>query len=242
MKKAEYYIIQREWTETLQGAELLLFAYITNTCKNCGICECSKAHLSYMTGVGERWLNKALQSLVNKGLLTIEQQAGKGSKYTANPYTKSVPLHLKCTPTLKVSETPAVEVYPHNIINNIIKKKEENSTREEEVFQKPTLQEVSDYIKELNTSIDPQRFIDYYEAKGWKVGGSQMSDWRATLRASWLPREKKQTNTLREQELARMAAIAEETRQRATEGPTEAEFSETRELMLIYADRKGIKH
>lgn len=117
MKRKEFYIIQREWTETLQGAELLLYAYIHNTCEKCGTCECSKANLAYWTGIGERWLNKPLASLKERGLITIEERAGKYSIYRANPYTKSVPLHLKCTPTLKVGDTPALKVYPPTIIN-----------------------------------------------------------------------------------------------------------------------------
>lgn len=128
--KREYIIIEREWTETLQGAELLLYAYIKMTCDNCrGVCECSKANLSRWTGVGERWLNKPLESLERKGLITTEKRAGKYTIYKANPYTKSVPPQLKCTPTLKVRETPAVKVYPPSIINNRLKNKEKSKTR-----------------------------------------------------------------------------------------------------------------
>lgn len=120
---SEYYIIEREWTETLQGAELLLYAYIATTCKNCdGVCQCSKANISHWTGVGERWLGRALESLQKRGLITIEEQAGKYNKYIAHPYTKSVPLHQKCTPTLKVGETPTPKVYPHIIIKEKLKR------------------------------------------------------------------------------------------------------------------------
>lgn len=49
-------------------------------------------------------------------------------------------------------------------------------------FTKPTLEEVADYCAERGNSIDPQRFIDYYTSKGWKVGNAPMKDWRAAVR------------------------------------------------------------
>ena len=38
------------------------------------------------------------------------------------------------------------------------------------------------YCDEINARINPERFIDYYSAKGWVVGKSPMRDWRAALR------------------------------------------------------------
>ena len=49
-------------------------------------------------------------------------------------------------------------------------------------FVKPTLEEVEAYCNERNNSIDPQRFIDYYESNGWKVGKNPMKDWKAAIR------------------------------------------------------------
>lgn len=56
-------------------------------------------------------------------------------------------------------------------------------------FRKPTLEEVAAYCKERNNNVDPQRFIDFYESKGWKVGKTPMKDWRACVR-TWERREK----------------------------------------------------
>lgn len=49
-------------------------------------------------------------------------------------------------------------------------------------FQKPTLSEVESYCSERGNTIDPKRFIDFYESKGWVVGKSPMKDWRAAVR------------------------------------------------------------
>lgn len=56
-------------------------------------------------------------------------------------------------------------------------------------FKKPTLQEVLDYCKERRNTVNAQRFIDYYESKGWKVGRDGMKDWKASVR-TWEASEK----------------------------------------------------
>lgn len=49
-------------------------------------------------------------------------------------------------------------------------------------FVPPTLEEVTQYVRERNSKVDPQGFIDFYEAKGWKVGKTPMKDWKAACR------------------------------------------------------------
>lgn len=51
-------------------------------------------------------------------------------------------------------------------------------------FIPPTVEEVADYCKERNNSIDPQHFVDYYCANGWVQGrgGKPIKDWKAAVR------------------------------------------------------------
>ena len=49
-------------------------------------------------------------------------------------------------------------------------------------FTPPTLEEVRQYCRERNSTVDPQRFIDYYTANGWRVGKNPMKDWKASVR------------------------------------------------------------
>lgn len=55
-------------------------------------------------------------------------------------------------------------------------------TKQVKRFSKPTVEEVAAYCKERNNNVDPQRFWDFYEAKGWKIGKSPMKDWKACVR------------------------------------------------------------
>lgn len=56
-------------------------------------------------------------------------------------------------------------------------------------FTPPTVLEVSEYCRERGASIDPERFVDFYAAKGWLVGKSGMKDWKAAFR-NWERSEK----------------------------------------------------
>ena len=55
-------------------------------------------------------------------------------------------------------------------------------------FTPPSLEEVQTFCREHGHQIDPQRFIDYYTANGWKVGRNPMKDWKAAVR-TWSKNE-----------------------------------------------------
>ena len=57
-------------------------------------------------------------------------------------------------------------------------------------FTPPTLEEVTAYCKERNNGVNPQRFIDFYESKGWVVGKVKMKSWKAAVR-TWEPKDDK---------------------------------------------------
>jgi len=49
-------------------------------------------------------------------------------------------------------------------------------------FVKPSLEQVSEYCRKRNNSVNPEAFIDFYESNGWKVGKNSMKDWKAAVR------------------------------------------------------------
>lgn len=49
-------------------------------------------------------------------------------------------------------------------------------------FMKPSIQELSEYCKERRNAVSPEKFIDYYESNGWRVGRNPMKDWKAAVR------------------------------------------------------------
>ena len=49
-------------------------------------------------------------------------------------------------------------------------------------FSPPTAEEVAAYCQERANGVDAQHFVDYYAARGWKLGKVTMKDWRAAVR------------------------------------------------------------
>lgn len=70
---------------------------------------------------------------------------------------------------------------------------EKSNTSKQKRFKKPTVQEVQAYISEKEYSVNAQKFWDYYESKGWKVGKSSMKDWKAAVR-TWQQNNKQWSN------------------------------------------------
>lgn len=56
-------------------------------------------------------------------------------------------------------------------------------------FIKPTQQEVKEYMLQQSMQDESERFYNYYEANGWKVGKNPMKNWKAAV-ITW----KKNTN------------------------------------------------
>ena len=59
-------------------------------------------------------------------------------------------------------------------------------------FTPPSLEEVQAYCSERGNGIDAQAFIDFYASKGWMVGKTKMTDWKAAVR-TWESRNRKQS-------------------------------------------------
>ena len=53
---------------------------------------------------------------------------------------------------------------------------------ERAVFRKPTVDEVKSYCLERKNAIDPEKWFNYYESNGWRVGKNPMKDWKAAVR------------------------------------------------------------
>ena len=53
--------------------------------------------------------------------------------------------------------------------------------RTRRVFQKPTLEEVREYISAKGYSVDSVKWFSHYESNGWRVGKNPMSNWKAAV-------------------------------------------------------------
>lgn len=111
----------------------------------------------------------------------------KGSKKKANDERTASEPEANDERTASEDEQ-YVSVSVSDSVSESEKKKEKRSRA---AFVKPTLEEVTDYCRERQNSVNPEAFIDFYESKGWKVGGQSMKDWRAAVR-TWEKRESRE--------------------------------------------------
>lgn len=67
---------------------------------------------------------------------------------------------------------------------NISKGKERkgNKSKVNNIFIKPSIEEINSYCKERNNTINAYTFFNHYESNGWMIGKNKMKDWRASIR------------------------------------------------------------
>lgn len=63
---------------------------------------------------------------------------------------------------------------------NIVSTKKNITTQN--TFAPPSELEVESYCRERQNTISPQKFVNFYESKGWMVGSNKMKDWKAAVR------------------------------------------------------------
>jgi hypothetical protein len=66
---------------------------------------------------------------------------------------------------------------------------EENKGIAKTKFSRPTSQDVYELFQEKNHPEEGERFFNYYEANGWRVGRNPMKNWRAAA-ANWIKNAK----------------------------------------------------
>lgn len=69
-----------------------------------------------------------------------------------------------------------------NVYANVDEECKLKSKSESKRFIAPTLEEVKNYCKERNNSVNPQKFFDYYSAGNWKdAKGNSVKNWKQKL-------------------------------------------------------------
>lgn len=77
-------------------------------------------------------------------------------------------------------------------INDDIEKRKKEKPKTKEVMTNeinisgkkipPPFNEVSEYCAIRNKGVDPEKWYNYYQSKGWLIGKSKMKDWKAAVR------------------------------------------------------------
>ena len=135
-------------------------------------------------------LSKRVKQMEESGFIKLNEIRKNGHKLKYFALTKKSdslftqtldPIHQNENP-IHQNENPIHQSEPistikdYTIKNNTIKEKRALT------FFKPTIDDVKLYCLERDNKLDADRFCDYYESNGWKVGNSPMKDWKAAIR------------------------------------------------------------
>ena len=171
-------------------------------------CFQSRTSMSKELGITTRQINKCLAVLVEKGVVERNEnnpQLVRPSKVWINaisskeqnsttPEQKFTPPEQKdrVTPEQKFPEPLNKSSDINNQLNNL--KEITNEKERKKKFSPPKLNEVEEYfyLKGLRGDqiiIEAEKFYNFYEANGWKVGKNKMQKWKAAG-TGWLSRMK----------------------------------------------------
>lgn len=201
------YIVIQDWMITdlnLKSNELIVYAIIYGFSQDGeSTFEGSQKYIAKWCGSSTRTVRNALNSLLEKCFIYRIEYKKNGvvySAYRARIISKQVEKFSRgrkndAETKEKISSqqekfSKKEEKFSDNNIDNIfilkekINKKEKIASDEDENkrFKIPTVEEISSYCRSRNNKIDPQRFFDFYESKGWMVGKNKMKDWKASVR------------------------------------------------------------
>ena len=102
-------------------------------------------------------------------------------------------------PTVNVNVNDTVNVNVNDNVNvnvndnvNVIKEKVIRAKR----FLPPTLLEIQSYCSERKNKVDSEKFLDFYESKGWLIGKNKMKCWKASVR-TWEKNENKNNSGIK---------------------------------------------
>lgn len=102
------------------------------------------------------------------------------------PKTLALPPNKKATNKQTVSKPEAngkqtVSKPEANDNDNVNDNVNDNENGGKQKFSKPTVQEIQEFCLSRKNDVDPVKFFNFYESKGWMVGKNPMKNWKSAV-------------------------------------------------------------
>ena len=190
----ENFVTIQGWMVTdlhLKGASLLIYAIIYGFSQdNSSVFSGTASYLAEWASVSVYTVYDVLKKLCQQELIEKVEKEVNGVKVCDYITKRTPPVVKDHHPGDKRTPPPVIKDHLDNInIYNIKDNINIKKTNTKKTFNKPTLEELKEYCRQQNLTIDCEYFFDYYESNGWKVSNTPMKDWKATIR-NWARREK----------------------------------------------------
>ena len=199
------------WFSNLSPHAKLLFFYFVENCDNAGFFEVNKKFMLFYTGLDEKQLMDAGTELKKSYIKSADGTKLWFKNFLK--YQKKLPLslsnnmHKQIILLIQENLSDDTKFKGNNVLNSLLptdlqsikptrKKREAVEQVEGEPaeiiktrrFIKPTSQEVFDYMVENEfefAKIESDKFVNFYDSKGWKVGKNPMVSWKSAV-ANWM--------------------------------------------------------
>ena len=166
------------YDKDLKDKAKLLYGEIVALSNQYGYCYASNKYFADLYNVTTTTISLLIKNLVDKGYVESEIVYKEGTKEILNRYLKIFKGgYLK---NLKDNNT-SINNKENNNINIITKER----------FKKPTLEEVEEYCKKRNSSVDAKTFYEYFETGNWVDSkGNKVKNWKQKI-ITWENNRKK---------------------------------------------------
>lgn len=186
------YIIAKD----INSTQKLLIGLISSLSNLKGYCFASNEYLAELLDINKNTVSALITDLEKKNYLgrviyrNDKQQVEQ--RILIINFDKHLPLENKIPPLenhdplpLK-NEIPPLENLKDNMyINNKVNNKINNTYAPTKIFKIPELNAVIDYFMDKNHMGEAEKFFNYYESNGWKVGRNPMKNWKAAAN-NWI--------------------------------------------------------
>lgn len=210
MSSSNYLVIQ-DWMideMKLKGMDLIIYAIIFGFSQDekSGFVG-SQKYLSFWCNSTIRGVQKSLDRLLKNGLIyksdyglrtrKLDELSSLKSEQSSCSDSEQSSCQCELSSCRDELSSKKDELSSPNNIDNIFikekiykKEKIKSDENDNKRFKIPSIAEISSYCRERNNYVDPQRFYDFYESKGWMIGKNKMKDWKAAVR-TWENHDRK---------------------------------------------------
>lgn len=180
------FIPKEVWLDKrLTAVEKSVFAEINSLDGEDG-CVASNDYLAKFCQCSERLVSQAVSKLVKIGFVEVESFDGRTRVLRTSLAYRARQSSRICEAASQNlrPEINSLDIKERNTLSGVSKEKPRKR------FVPPSVEEVKAYCEARMNSVSADRFVAFYESKGWMVGKNKMKDWKAAVRTWEMSQER----------------------------------------------------